>query len=277
MNRCRICTITDFTREILRKWRQKRRHRDGGRGGDEGDDGAPHEVYRPRYSPPTPSSKPTTKMIRLATKNDLADICRVHAACFSDSFSSQLTKFPSALWGGSNLLLRYYEEFMADAPELFHVSCAEDGSITGFCMGYYMNDHRQSARFIQRNRMNLCWKTILLLSTLNVPTWKKILNSLKSRGKSSRWTRVNDKFTGVPKDRQGDLLSVCVLPGCRGNGYAQQLMDTFLSAMQANGLELCSLSVKTKNSRARRFYERNGFEVDWTRGDEELIYSKLLK
>jgi len=75
---------------------------------------------------------------------------------------------------------------------------------------------------------------------------------------------------------RGDLLSVCVLPESRGKGYAQGMMEAYLAVMKANGRKLCLLSVKTCNLRARRYYERNGFEIYRTRGEDGLTYMKLL-
>lgn len=215
-------------------------------------------------------------MIRLATKNDLMDICKIHSICFRNSYSSQLFKYQNVI-GGGNLLAKFYEEFINDNPELFHVACTDDGSIVGFCMGYYLDNDQQISKFIRNNRRNLIWKTILLLISFNVPTWRKIISRFKvSNHRSSQWRIVNTKFEYICNNKRGDLLSVCVLPEFQGKGYAQRLMDAFLSKMQDIGKELCLLSVETKNLRARKYYERNGFEVYRTRGNSGLTYAKSL-
>jgi ribosomal protein S18 acetylase RimI-like enzyme len=110
----------------------------------------------------------------------------------------------------------------------------------------------------------------------NKPTWDKILSRLKHKPNVSDWTIINEKYEDILNNARGDLLSVCVLPEYRGKGYAQGMIESFLEAMRCHGQKLCLLSVKTDNVRARRYYERNGFELYRKRGEEGLTYIKRL-
>ena len=172
------------------------------------------------------------------------------------------------------MLIPFYQEYLNDAPELFHVACDKDGRIIGFCMGYYMDNDAQMQRFLHKNKLSLIWKTILLLLSVNRPAWHKVISKL--RRTSAEWEIVNTKYECITNNKRGDLLSVCVLPEYRGRGYAQQLMESFLAAMKHSGREICLLSVDTDNMAARRYYERNGFEVYRTRGCDGLTYIKPL-
>lgn len=214
-------------------------------------------------------------MIRRATFNDLPSIARVHCVCFPDSYSSQLSLFKSQI-GGGNLLETFYMEYMNDNPELFVVADDENSGIVGFCMGYYMDKDDQMQNFLHKNRLRILWKTFLLLLIGNKQAWNKILSRLKHKPDISDWTIVNDKYENMKNEERGDLLSVCVLPDCRGKGYAQGMMENYLDAMKKAGRKLCLLSVKKDNERAKRYYERNGFELYRTRGNEGLTYIKLL-
>jgi Acetyltransferases len=214
-------------------------------------------------------------MIRQATLNDLPAIACVHRVCFPDSYSSQLSLFRSPI-GGGNLLESFYMEYMNDNPELFVVADDENSGIVGFCMGYYMDKDDQMQNFFRKNRFCVLWKTFLLLLIGNKQAWNKILSRLKHKPDISDWTIVNDKYEYIKNKERGDLLSVCVLPDCRGKGYAQGMMEYYLDAMKKAGRKLCLLSVKKDNERAKRYYERNGFELYRTRGNEGLTYIKLL-
>lgn len=165
---------------------------------------------------------------------------------------------------------------MNDNPELFVVAVDEERGIVGFCMGYYLDKDDQMQNFLRNNRLKVMWKTLLLMLTCNKQTWSKMLARIKHKPSLSDWTIVNDKYETILNNQRGDLLSVCVLPDCRGKGYAQGMMERYLAAMKENGRKLCLLSVKTENQHARRFYERNGFELYRTRGSEALTYMKLL-
>ena len=87
---------------------------------------------------------------------------------------------------------------------------------------------------------------------------------------------MNDKYEHILNNQRGDLLSVCVHPSFRGKGYAQGMMERYLAVMKEHGRKVCLLSVKTEKLRARRYYERNGFELYRMRGEEGLTYMKLL-
>jgi len=214
-------------------------------------------------------------MIRKATLDDLHAITTVHRICFPRSFSSQLSKYQTII-GGGNLLASFYEEYLDDVPELFHVACDEDGRIVGFCMGYYMDNDAQMQRFLHKNRLLIIWKTILLLISANRQAWHKVLSQIKHKPNISDWKIINTKYEHIKNNKRGDLLSVCVLPEYRGKCYAQQLMESFLAAMANSGKEICLLSVDTNNLPARKYYERNGFEVYRTRGCDGLTYVKPL-
>ncbi len=159
---------------------------------------------------------------------------------------------------------------------MFLVAEDDERGIVGFCMGYYMSKDDQMQNFMCHNRLSTIWKTILLLLCGNRPTWHKFTSRLKHKPSLSDWRIVNDKYEYILNNQRGDLLSVCVLPEVRGKGYAQKMMETYLATMKAYGCKLCLLSVKTDNIRARRYYERNGFELYRTRGENGLTYVKLL-
>lgn len=214
-------------------------------------------------------------MIRKATISDLPAIAKVHSICFPESYSSQLCKLKNVI-GGGNLLVPFYREYLNDNPELFWVADDEDKGIVGFCMGYYMDNDDQMRNFMKHNRFKVLWKTLLLVLCGNKPTWNKMLARFKHKPSQSDWTIVNDKYEHILNNLRGDLLSVCVIPEGRGKGYAQSMMEAYLAAMKTHGRKLCLLSVKTDNLRARRYYERNGFEIYRTRGEDGLTYMKLL-
>lgn len=213
-------------------------------------------------------------MIRLATIDDLPLVAKVHAICFPDSYSTQLSKWHC--FDQRNLLSLFYEEFLTDNPELFVVAEDEKNGIVGFCMGYYMDKDDQIQNYMRNNRVRILWKTLLLMLTGNKQTWKKMISRFKHKPVVSDWEIINDKYEHILNNERGDLLSVCVLPDFRGKGYAQGMMDLYLSEMKKAGRKLCLLSVKTANERARHYYERNGFELYRTRGTEGLTYIKKL-
>lgn len=212
-------------------------------------------------------------MIRQATINDLDGIAEVHAICFPESYVTQLSEFQ---WLCGNLLPEFYREFMNDNPKLFVVAEDDNKKIVGFCMGYYMDKDDQMSNFLHKNRIKVAIKSALLLLAGNKHAWTKITARIKHKPTVEDWTIVDDKYDYITNAERGDLLSVCVLPDCRGKRYAQEMMELYLRQMKDSGRKLCLLSVRQDNVRAIKYYERNGFELYRTRGTDGYTFMKLL-
>lgn len=212
-------------------------------------------------------------MIRLAREQDIKIVSKVHEICFPDSYLTQLSKNK---WLGGDILPIFYRTFLYDSPELFVVADDEEKGIVGFCMGYYMDRGGQMSRFLKKNIIIICLKTVYLLLTGNKQTWRKILARLKHKPSNNDWTIVNERYENYGSDQRGDLLSVCVLPDYRGKHYAQEMMDLFLKSMKEHGRKICLLSVNQDNARAIHYYERNGFILYRTRGNVGYTFIKLL-
>ena len=69
----------------------------------------------------------------------------------------------------------------------------------------------------------------------------------------------------------GELLALYALPEVWGSGAAAGLMRVCEAAFREEGREEATLWVLEDNPRARRFYEREGWELDGARKEEELL------
>ena len=76
---------------------------------------------------------------------------------------------------------------------------------------------------------------------------------------------------GLPAD-VGEIHSIYFLPHAWGHGYATQAMTFCLSRLAALGYTTIILWVFEDNRRARRFYEKHGFQFTGQR--KELIIDK---
>lgn len=86
-----------------------------------------------------------------------------------------------------------------------------------------------------------------------------------------------------PSGKALELRQLYVLEDHQGSGIAAQLMEWVLDKARGSGATGIYLTVYTGNHRARRFYERHGFEAvgryDFMVGnqaDEDVIMRKLL-
>ena len=66
----------------------------------------------------------------------------------------------------------------------------------------------------------------------------------------------------------GEIVTMYLLPEYFGRGYGQPLFECVVSALAEKGFEKIYLWVLDENTRARCFYEKNGFEKN---GDIEIV------
>jgi diamine N-acetyltransferase len=99
------------------------------------------------------------------------------------------------------------------------------------------------------------------------------------------FAKVSGLTLPVETDRRAlELRQLYVLKPWHGRGIAQELMEWALNRARQGGAEEVYLSVYVDNHRARRFYERYGFEfvkpyafMVGTQADEDLILRLGLK
>lgn len=200
--------------------------------------------------------------VRVATLEDLKQVSKVHVQCFPNSFSTQL---------GTKLLMRFYYEYMKVNPELFLV--AEEDEIVGFCMGYYCGNNQFTKNFVKNNWFRIGLQFIRLAITGNPLFYEKLGKIFK---KSQGFAVVDEEVEAILPDQKGDLLSVCVLDAYRGAGVAQELIEAYEDQLLQAGRQICLLTVDPKNTRAVRFYERNGYRV-LKKAPTATGYAKRLK
>ena len=67
----------------------------------------------------------------------------------------------------------------------------------------------------------------------------------------SRWKQYND---------YGEIVSIYLLPDYMGKGYGQHLLKRCIEELNGLGYNNILIRVLEDNQRARKFYEKNGFE-----------------
>ncbi len=66
---------------------------------------------------------------------------------------------------------------------------------------------------------------------------------------------------------QAQIADIAVMTSYQQKGFAQQLMDYVVRMVEEQGCENISLEVRVSNTKAIRFYEKNGFITVNTRKD----------
>jgi ribosomal protein S18 acetylase RimI-like enzyme len=131
------------------------------------------------------------------------------------------------------------------------------------------------------------------LAQLHVDTWRaayrglvpdELLNNMSVAARERRWTAILAEggtawvaqaataiigFAAYGRSRDadaapfvGEVIALYVHPDAWGSGVGRSLNDAALSSLAADGCREATLWVLRDNSRARRFYERQGWLTD---------------
>ena len=104
-------------------------------------------------------------------------------------------------------------------------------------------------------------------------------DGIKRAGMRSLVLTVNGRFigtAGICKSRwaefsdYGEIVSIYLLPDAIGKGYGRQLLKRCVSELDQLGLRSVLLWVLEDNTRARHFYEQNGFIFSGVYRDDEI-------
>ena len=132
----------------------------------------------------------------------------------------------------------------------------------------------------------------LFLERHTEETWRSLLESQDATVRLAEVARTAIAYALIeppnlpfePKPGALEIGQFYVLAPWHGTGTSAKLMQWAMAEVRARGGNELYLSVFVKNLRARRFYERHGFEIVGrhvfmvgTHADEDLIMRRALK
>lgn len=198
------------------------------------------------------TSSPSSIIVRRPTLDEAAGMAECHLDAFPDR--------PMSLMGPAWLeyLYRYYME-AASGVSLVAVDGARP---VGLAVGGHpdlLAGFRRAAT--RRFPLALAWRT------LSSPVVRRSVTA-------SVVGRFRPASTSLPPDDPGtgSLLSICVRSDFEGQGIASRLLDAFQTASAEAGFSSLRLSVLGDNTRARRFYERHGWQLRPIEGSLSVRY-----
>lgn len=201
------------------------------------------------------TQQPAYRDIRSGNTPDLDQIVAIHKQAFSNTFGSKL---------GKSYLRAFYAWFFTESSALCLVATAERG-IVGYVAGclsaqtYYEQFYgvRQKAlrwaalRGVLENPLALayCHRALPMI----LPIFTKAFRRLHSQQR----TRAQDPPAGP--EAYALLNVIAVHPSVLGTPVATTLLHSFVEAVRKADVACIRLSVNKHNSRAIRFYEREGW------------------
>jgi ribosomal protein S18 acetylase RimI-like enzyme len=193
--------------------------------------------------------------------SDVPNVSRLHMEVFPDYFLTHL---------GFNFLVLFYQEFTK--PGCYAVVAYAGPKCIGFITG--TSAPEQLFHTFYHNRfMSIGWiviKRVFVDSFLRSEIIKRLAHF-----RTAIFARLTPNTGQAKHHDKTDLMSIGVSENYRGMDVAEQLLGVFLSLLAQDEIRYVSLTVRSSNPRAIRFYEKTGWKVEETTSDSIIFYRNL--
>lgn len=199
--------------------------------------------------------------VKAFAENHLDAVRDLHMWAFKDHLNVLL---------GKKYIREFLKWFISKGDCINVVGLMDDGTVCGYIVG---------APWGYQQQMN---KSLLQVAALEMAKrpWlflhKKIILSVCLRVKTILGL---NKFIGETSNRyEGKILSLVgigVAERAQGSGLASIMMDRFMEKAKMEGFQFVRLSVYSTNSRARKFYEKMGWQPEITNKPVMGYYKKI--
>jgi ribosomal protein S18 acetylase RimI-like enzyme len=173
---------------------------------------------------------------------------------------------------GYHWLCALYLFFVKHHGGICRVAVDSEGKVVGLAVGGdpHIRDEFLSSALFRYSHL-IFWKFLSKRLVRRV-----LLQELarKLRRKRAAAHSADTKAPGA-EVRSGNLLSICVLPDCKGTGVAGKLIESFQLACKAKGYERLTLSIVSDNSRAAAFYKKHNWHECGKAGESTRFFLDL--
>jgi ribosomal protein S18 acetylase RimI-like enzyme len=198
-----------------------------------------------------------SRFIRAGARCDLDQIVAIHKQAFPNTFGSAL---------GKSYLRAFYAWFLADSAALCLVAASEK-RLLGYAVGC-QNARTYYEQLYGARQKTLVWAALrgLLENPLALVRFRRALPSIlprlaqimsKRRAKLPQASATD--ALPAPEIDCASLNVIAVHPSVLGTQVATTLLQAFVKAVYERGVARIQLTVDKSNSRAIRFYEREGW------------------
>lgn len=195
---------------------------------------------------------------RLATREDLEEIAKIHINEFSEYFLSIM---------GEKLLYKFYQSYYETSNIL--VVAEKNKEIIGFILG--TNTILGREKFFKENFRQIFWTLLKEFFKGNKILWKGISRRLFFI-KEAIITKLCKKRKLVSQKILSSyrLLSIAIKSEERGNNIAYKMEKFFCEKLLEKEIRRVGLSVKKDNERAISFYKKCNYNIE--KEEEVSIY-----
>lgn len=204
---------------------------------------------------------------------DLDKLADCHAACFPNSFATQL---------GRSYVKKTLEWFLVNENRfLYHIT--HEQIVIGYCGGFipqFVGDGSSSGMLqyaFKQAVIGVLKKPWLLFNAELVKHYPLIWRNIRKKilPKSVQPGSAQTVSERKPFSKYVGLVVIGVHPQFRGSGTFNTLMEQFFEKAHSFGLSRCILSVKQDNFRAIKAYEKFGWQVIEELGENFVLEKNI--
>ena len=196
---------------------------------------------------------------RLAIRDDLEKIAKIHINEFSEYFLSVL---------GEKLVCKFYESYYEEIDNILVIT-EKDEKVIGFILGTKSSLARE--KFFKENFNKIFWKLFKEFFKGNKILWMGISRRLffiKEAIIAKLYKKKNLISQKVSSSYR--LLSIAIKREERGDNVAYQMENFFCKKLSEKGIRKIGLSVIKDNERAISFYKKCGYDIE--KKEDDAIY-----
>jgi len=201
--------------------------------------------------------------IKEACHEHVSGMVQCHIKSFPGRFMTEM---------GYHWLCALYLFFIKHHRSICRVAVDSEGKVVGLAVGdnpHIRDEFLSSALF--RYPHLIFWKFISKRLVRRVLLQELIKKLRRKRADA----HSGDTKAPSAVVRPGNLLSICVLPDCKGTGVAGKLIESFQLACTTEGYERLTLSVLSENSRAVAFYKKHNWHECGKAGESTRFFLDL--
>jgi ribosomal protein S18 acetylase RimI-like enzyme len=201
--------------------------------------------------------------IKEARQTHVPEMVQCHIKSFPERFMTEM---------GFHWLCALYLFFIKHREGICLVAVDADGKVVGLAIG---GDHHIREEFL--NSALFRYPHIILWKFLSKQLVRRVLlqEFVKKLHRKRAVAHSGDTKAPNTSVHSGNLLSICVLPDCKGTGVAGKLTESFQLACKTEGYERLTLSVVSENSRAVAFYKKHGWRQSDKSGESISFFLDL--
>ena len=201
--------------------------------------------------------------IKKAQVENLHSLADCHLASFPGRFMAEM---------GHRWICSLYKFFINHPEVICYIAIDNTEKVIGLAVGGKPDTRDRFLKYAMFHYPHIIlWK--FLTKTLVCKTLiEELAGKLGLKEKNNFHERNKTENTN---NKQGNLLSICVLPEYQGSGAAGELIESFQNACAAQGYKQLTLSVLNENSRAKAFYQKHRWQETGISGSSTKYVLKL--